>query len=181
MAVTYKDIDLLSQKSTVTGTEKIPVSDTEYITPAQIGGSGSVKYSEAQSLTDAQKEQARANIGAEATLETTTVTTTSLDTPIETTIPSGGFRPKTIYDLGVISSATTFSLYTTGINVAVLNEWIWSFETGSTAPNITWPSPTGMIWKSGQPPTVNADCLYEIHVRRIGSRYSGFYEEISLS
>lgn len=36
MAVTYKDIDLLTQKSAVAGTEKLPVSDTEYITPAQI-------------------------------------------------------------------------------------------------------------------------------------------------
>lgn len=39
MAVTYKDIDLLSQKSSVVGTEKLPVSDTEYITPAQIAPS----------------------------------------------------------------------------------------------------------------------------------------------
>lgn len=38
MAVTYKDIDLLTQKSAVVGTEKLPVSDTEYITPDQIAG-----------------------------------------------------------------------------------------------------------------------------------------------
>lgn len=36
MAVTYKDIDLLTQKSSVSGTEKLPVSDTQYITPSQI-------------------------------------------------------------------------------------------------------------------------------------------------
>lgn len=36
MAVTYKDIDTLTQKSSVAGTEKIPVSDTQYITPSQI-------------------------------------------------------------------------------------------------------------------------------------------------
>ena len=36
MAVSYKDIDLLSQKSPVAGTEKLPVSDTQYITPNQI-------------------------------------------------------------------------------------------------------------------------------------------------
>lgn len=36
MAVTYKDIDLLTQKSAVAGTEKIPVSDTQYLTPDQI-------------------------------------------------------------------------------------------------------------------------------------------------
>jgi hypothetical protein len=33
---TFKDIDLLSQKSTLAGTEKLPVSDTEYTTPNQI-------------------------------------------------------------------------------------------------------------------------------------------------
>lgn len=36
MAVTYKDISTLTQKASVAGTEKIPVSGTEYITPAQI-------------------------------------------------------------------------------------------------------------------------------------------------
>lgn len=36
MAVTYKDIDSLSQKSIPEGTEKLPVSDTEYITVEQI-------------------------------------------------------------------------------------------------------------------------------------------------
>lgn len=38
MSVTYKDIDDLSQKSTLAGTEKLPVSDTEFITPEQIAG-----------------------------------------------------------------------------------------------------------------------------------------------
>lgn len=38
MAVTYKDIDTLTNKSSVAGTEKIPVSDTQYITPNQIAG-----------------------------------------------------------------------------------------------------------------------------------------------
>ena len=37
MAITYKDINQLTQKSSVAGTEKLPVSDTEYITPSQIG------------------------------------------------------------------------------------------------------------------------------------------------
>ena len=44
MAVTYKDINLLTQKSTVAGTEKIEVSDTEYITPVQIAGLAPVVY-----------------------------------------------------------------------------------------------------------------------------------------
>ena len=36
MAVSYKDISQLSQKSTLEGSEKLVVSDTEYITPSQI-------------------------------------------------------------------------------------------------------------------------------------------------
>lgn len=42
MAITYKDIDLLTQKSVVAGTEKIPVSDTQYLTPEQIATSKQV-------------------------------------------------------------------------------------------------------------------------------------------
>ncbi|MBR3467094.1 MAG: hypothetical protein IKH15_07755 [Bacteroidales bacterium] len=38
MGVTYKDIDQLTQKPRVSGTEKIPVSDTQYITSNQIAG-----------------------------------------------------------------------------------------------------------------------------------------------
>lgn len=36
MAVVYKNINDYTQKQSVAGTEKIPVSDTEYITPSQI-------------------------------------------------------------------------------------------------------------------------------------------------
>lgn len=42
MAIEYKDINQLTQKSSVAGTEKIEVSDTEYITPSQIAGLVSV-------------------------------------------------------------------------------------------------------------------------------------------
>ena len=38
MAITGKDIGQLSQKSSVAGTEKLPVSSTEYISPSQIAG-----------------------------------------------------------------------------------------------------------------------------------------------
>lgn len=36
MAISHKDINLLTQKATIAGTEKLPVSDTEFITPEQI-------------------------------------------------------------------------------------------------------------------------------------------------
>lgn len=40
MAITHKDINLLTQKATIAGTEKIPVSDTEYVTTTQIASLG---------------------------------------------------------------------------------------------------------------------------------------------
>ena len=152
MAVTYKDIDLLTQKSTVAGTEKIPVSDTLYITPEQI---------------------------VDDCLEKESLNTIDLETPVETSYPSGGFRSNTIYDLGTLTGSNTFALYTTGIDTTVKNEWVWSFVAGSTAPTITWPS--GITWDDGSAPTVNASCLYEISVRLIGSYYVGYYKEIALS
>ena len=91
MSVTYKDIDQLSQKPAVAGTEKIPVTDTQYLTPDQIATHKRVHLQDEsdmpaspdagtlyliddddevlvstsqQSLTSAQKQQARENIGA---------------------------------------------------------------------------------------------------------------------
>jgi hypothetical protein len=50
MAVVYKDIELLTRKSVVTGNEKLPVSDTEYITPDQIAGAGIIRSIEQVSV-----------------------------------------------------------------------------------------------------------------------------------
>lgn len=52
-SINFKDISLLSQKSTVAGSEKIPVSDTEYITPNQIAGLVSVPTLSTSVATDA--------------------------------------------------------------------------------------------------------------------------------
>lgn len=106
MAVTYKDIDLLTQKSAVAGTEKIPVSDTQYLTPAQIATSKQVHLTDEsdmpaspdpdtlyviddneevlvstsqQSLTSAQQAQARTNIGAAATSDIPTTVASMTD------------------------------------------------------------------------------------------------------
>ena len=106
MAVTYKDIDTLSQKSTVAGTEKLPVSDTQYITPAQIATSKQVHLADEsdmpaspdastlylideeaelfvstslQSLTSSQKTQARSNISAAATSDIPTTVASMAD------------------------------------------------------------------------------------------------------
>ncbi len=58
MAIIYKDIDLLTQKSSVAGTEKLPVSDTQYITPSQIAASVPVDASLSSSSTNAIQNQA---------------------------------------------------------------------------------------------------------------------------
>ena len=52
-SINFKDISLLSQKSTVAGSEKIPVSDTEYITPNQIAGLVTVPTLSTSVATDA--------------------------------------------------------------------------------------------------------------------------------
>ncbi len=106
MAVTYKDIDQLSQKSSVAGTEKIPVSDTQYLTPSQIATSKQVHLANessmpaspdsstlylidesaevfvstlAQSLTSTQKAQARTNIDAASTSDIPTTVASMTD------------------------------------------------------------------------------------------------------
>ena len=56
MAIAYKDIALYSQKVSVAGTEKIPVSDTEYITPAQIAAQVSVPTISTDIETDATSD-----------------------------------------------------------------------------------------------------------------------------
>ena len=40
MSIIYKDINLLSQKASLEGTEKFPVSDTEYVTADQLANYG---------------------------------------------------------------------------------------------------------------------------------------------
>ena len=52
-SINFKDVSLLTQKSTVAGTEKLPVSDTEYITPNQIAGIVSVPSLSTSVTTDA--------------------------------------------------------------------------------------------------------------------------------
>lgn len=49
MAVTYKDIGQLTQKSSLAGTEKLPVSDVEYITPSQISSLSGISIDDAYS------------------------------------------------------------------------------------------------------------------------------------
>lgn len=73
MALTHKDINLLTQKATIAGTEKIPVSDTEYVTTNQIaslGGGGSVTVDSALSSTSENPVQNKVIYTAIGDIET---------------------------------------------------------------------------------------------------------------
>ena len=81
---------------------------------------------------------------------------------IQSSQPAGGFLPNVIYNLGTLSGNTTFALATPA-DSSVANHYYWTFDTGSTAPTITWPSSiTG--WNGGSAPTINASKHYEISV-----------------
>lgn len=99
MSVTYKDIDQLSQKSAVAGTEKIPVSDTQYLTPAQIATSKQVHLTDEGDMPaspDASTLYLIDDDGATASYERTTNKVTSLSSSsTDTQYPSA----KCVYDL----------------------------------------------------------------------------------
>ena len=74
MALSHKDINLLSQKATIAGTEKIPVSDTEYVTTNQIaslgGGGSTVTVDSALSSTSENPVQNKVIYSAIGDIET---------------------------------------------------------------------------------------------------------------
>ena len=74
--------------------------------------------------------------------------------------PSGGFAPNVVYDLGSVTGTVTFSLATPS-DANIANHYYWTFDTGSTAPTITWPS--GISWV-GSTPSVIANKHYDISI-----------------
>lgn len=82
--------------------------------------------------------------------------------PIVTTQPVGGFLPNVIYDLNELTGTVTFALASASDN-NIPNPYHWTFDTGSTAPTITWPN--NIIWPDGVNPTVEAYKHYEVLVR----------------
>lgn len=59
-----------------------------------------------------------------ANIQTESVSSVDLETPVETSYPSGGFRPNKIYDLGSQTGSKTYALYTTGLDTTIKNEWV---------------------------------------------------------
>lgn len=78
----------------------------------------------------------------------------------ETSQPQGGFLPDVIYKLGTITGSVTFALAAAVTGYA--NHYFVVFDTGSTAPTITWPA--GLTWADGSAPTVAASKHYEISI-----------------
>jgi len=86
----------------------------------------------------------------------------AVDTPVESTQPAGGFAPNVVYDLGTLTGTVTFALASPTDNT-IPNPYHWTFDTGSTAPTITWPA--NIIWPDDVTPTVDANKHYEVLVR----------------
>ncbi len=79
---------------------------------------------------------------------------------VETSQPQGGFLPDVVYSLGTLTGTVTFAL--AAAVTGNVNHYFWMFDTGSTAPTITWP--TGITWADGSAPTVAASKHYEISI-----------------
>ena len=157
--VNFKDISQLSQKSTLAGTEKIPISDTEYITPNQIGGSVSVPT-------------ISTNVQTDKASDTKTSSPKSVYEEVHPAVvssePAGGMLPNICYEYGTLSSDTTFALDSTNIDSNIANIYYWIFSTSSTAPTITFPNDitawVGNCLSNGAP-VIAASKRYEISVK----------------
>ena len=123
-----------------------------------------------QSLTNyVQKSQTAGLLKNDGTVDTNTYLTQHQDisgkadkTLVASSMPSGGFVPNVVYNLGTLSGNTSFSMAAATDNT-IANIWCWTFTTPSTAPTITWPAGiTG--WSGGSQPTINASKSYEISV-----------------
>ena len=79
---------------------------------------------------------------------------------VETSQPQGGFLPDVIYKLGTLTGSVTFALAAAVTGNA--NHYFIVFDTGSTAPTITWPA--GLTWADGSAPTVAASKHYEVSI-----------------
>lgn len=78
----------------------------------------------------------------------------------ETSNPSGGFLPDVVYSLGTLTGTVTFAL--AAAVTGNVNHYFWMFDTGSTAPTVTWPA--GLTWAAGSAPAVAANTKYEISI-----------------
>lgn len=75
-----------------------------------------------------------------------------------------------VYDIKVGESLTL--TLNTPTDLTVTNEYQGSFDTGSTAPTVTFPS--NVIW--AETPSVEANTHYEFNIRYTGGKYYGIIQ-----
>lgn len=78
---------------------------------------------------------------------------------IESELPSGGFLPDVVYNLGTLIENTTFSL--AAAVPGRVNHYFWTFDTGETIPTVTWPA--NISWVDSAP-TLSGSSHYEISI-----------------
>ena len=81
---------------------------------------------------------------------------------VKTTQPSTGMLPNTFYDLGTITTNTTFTL-DTNVDSSVLNHYYFTFSIGTTIPTLTNPSQK-TAWFGGSEPVLLQNSYYEISI-----------------
>lgn len=80
-----------------------------------------------------------------------------------------------VYDITIGESLTlTLNAPT---DLTVTNEYQGSFDTGSTAPTVTFPA--DVIW--AETPSVEANTHYEFNIRYIGGKYYGLVQEWNIN
>lgn len=91
----------------------------------------------------------------------------ALKVGVETTQPVGGMIPNTLYNLGTLTGAVTFS-FAAPENATIRNEYMFTFDSGSTAVVPTWPVSItawqGNCIDSNGDPVIAASKHYEVSV-----------------
>ena len=96
-----------------------------------------------------------------------------VETPVsETTVAMDANK---VYDITIGESLTiTINAPT---DLTVTNEYQGSFDTGATAPTVTFPA--DVIWSDT--PSVEANTHYEFNIRYIGGKYYGLVQEWNIN
>ena len=135
-------------------------ADTAYQKP-----SGGIPASDLASGVIQNVPTISTNIASDKTSDTKTASPKAVYDEVHpapgTSEPSGGFLPNVVYNLGTITGSRSFAM--AAAVSGIVNHYYWTFETGSTAPTITWPAAI-TAWNGGSAPTINASKHYEISV-----------------